>query len=79
MNKKLEKFCRDSLKAKLPEVWQNTFKLMYGRNSGKRSVEDSQKMLIDVVVDEIPTQKPSWAMEQVENSLKKLEKPEIEA
>lgn len=62
---------------KLPDGWQEKFKLMYGRNGGKRSVEDTKAMKIEEVVDEIPGEKLDWALSQIENSLKKLgcEKP----
>jgi len=84
MNKALQKFARDQLKdglARLPEGHQRIFKLMYGRGNHEnltsqipnmRSVEDAEKMSISDVVDEMPAEKLDWAMQQVENSLKKL-------
>lgn len=75
MNNQLQSFARTSLKsdlATLPEGWQRKFKLMYGRAGGMRSVEDSCAMDINEVVDEIPDEKLDWAMQQVDNSIKKL-------
>ena len=57
----------------LPEGHQKVFRLLYGRNNGKRSVDDAKSMTIEDVVVEIPEEKLSWAMTQVENSIKKLE------
>jgi hypothetical protein len=59
---------------KLPEDWQEKFKLMYGRNGGKRSIEDTKAMMIEKVVNEIPEEKLDWALQQIENSLKRLKK-----
>lgn len=76
MNSKLEQFAREDLikgLSKLPNDWQVNFKLMYGRNYGKRSVEDTKALPIEYVVKEMPIDNLDWAMEQVENSLKKLE------
>lgn len=75
MNSKLQDFAREQLKAglaQLPETWQRTFKLMYGRGNGKRSVQDTVALQINDVVDIMPEDKLDWAMQQVENSLKKL-------
>lgn len=84
MNEKLQVFARESLKnglAKLPEGWQRKFKLMYGRGNHEnltskipsmRTVEEAEAMDINAVVDEIPAEKLDWAMQQVENSLQKL-------
>lgn len=75
MNSTLQEFARTKLiegLSKLPEGWQNRFKLMYGRNGGKRSVEDTQAMPIENVVAEMPEDKLDWAMQQVEKSLKRV-------
>ncbi len=75
MNHILQKFARQYLKDnlnKLPGDWQKKFKLMYARNNGKRSVEDSLLIDINEVVDKIPEDKLDWAMIQIENSLKKF-------
>ena len=76
MNSQLQNFARQSLRdglAQLPEDWQKKFKWMYARNGGKRSLEDAEAMPIDAVVDEVPGEKLDWAMQQVENSLRKLQ------
>lgn len=57
----------------LPSQWQNTFKLMYGRNGGRRSVEDAEAMPIEEVVAEMPDEKLDWALTQVELSIKKYQ------
>ena len=75
MNIQLQEFARQTLKdglKQLPHDWQNTFKLMYGRNNGKRSVEDAKLMPIESIVEEIPPDKLDWAMQQVKNSIEKL-------
>jgi len=84
MNPKLQQFARDQLKeglAKLPPSYQRIFKLMYGRGNPDnltsliptmRTVEETEAMDVNDVVDEIPDNKLNWAMQQVDNSLKKL-------
>jgi hypothetical protein len=75
MNEQLKSYARRSLKdglAQLPETWHQKFKLMYARDGGRRSVEESLAMPINEVVDMMPEDKLGWAMSQVENSLKKL-------
>ena len=57
--------------ARLPEGNQRIFKLMYGRNDGKRSVEDTEAMPISDVIAEIPDEKLDWAMQQAINSMTK--------
>lgn len=77
MNEKLQTFARTTLVeslVKLPEGWQDKFKMMYARNNGKRSVEDAKAMDMADVVAEMPGEKLDWAMQQVENSLAKLGK-----
>ncbi len=77
MNNQLQAFARQTLKDgldRLPAGWQRKFALMYGRQGGKRSVADTEAMSIYDVVDEIPGDKLDWAMEQVENSLRKLDR-----
>ena len=72
MNNQLQQFARNTIKsgmAKLPEHMQDTFKLMYGRNGGRRNVDDAKAMPINEVVDEIPADRLDWAMQQVERSL----------
>ena len=75
MNDQLQYYARNELKdglSRLPTKWQETFKLMYGRNGGKRNVEDSKAMDINAVVDEMPADRLDWAMQQVYRSLDKL-------
>ena len=76
MNNPVQAFARQHIKdglAQLPEKWQRTFRLIYGRDNGKRSVEDAETMPIADLVEEIPAGKLYWAMQQVLNSIKKLE------
>lgn len=71
MNEQLQRFARATLKdglAKLPESNQRLFKLMYGRANGRRSVEDAEAMDIGAVVDEIPSDRLDWAMQQVDRT-----------
>lgn len=75
MNKNLKNYAREELKtnlALLPDSWQEKFKLMYGRDNGKRSVEDAKATPINDIVDFMPEEKLDWAMQQVTNSLNKL-------
>lgn len=77
MNRELEMFARTQIKAglaELPESHHRTFKLMYGRDNGKRSVEDAVAMFIDDVVDLMPVDNLDWAMTQVQNSLQQVGK-----
>ena len=74
MNKQLQDFARAELKAgleKLPEENHRTFKLMYARDKGKRSVADAVAMSINDVVDLMPPEQLGWAMQQVQASLDK--------
>ncbi len=74
MNDDLKGFARQYLLdglQQLPIEWQEKFKLMYGRNNGKRSVNNAKLMDIESVIDEIPDEKLDWAMQQISNSLKK--------
>ena len=75
MNEQLQSFARQTLKdglGQLPDKQQEIFKLMYARDNGKRSVEDSLAMQIDDVIDCVPAEKLDWAMQQVQRSLDKL-------
>ena len=69
MNKKLEKFARDTLKEDLAFLGLHdikclrTFKLMY-------SHEDIS-LPINEIVDKMPAKKLDWAMQQVQNTLNK--------
>ena len=69
MNPQLQTFARQTLKdglAQLPDGWQWIFKLMYSHNN--------PNLPINKVVDRMPEGKLDWAMQQVENSIKKLQK-----
>jgi hypothetical protein len=79
MNDQLQSFAREELKkglALLPESWQDKFKLMYGREDTKlRSEEDIREIKaipINEVVDSMSEDKLDWAMQQVNNSIKKI-------
>jgi hypothetical protein len=77
MNEQLQELARASLKeslASLPESNQRLFKLMYGRNGGRRSVEEAEVMSIDAVVDEMEAKSLDWAMTQVANTIVKGKK-----
>ena len=71
MNQQLQDYARDYLKGSvsiMPEYNQRVFKLMYGRNDGKRSVDDAVAMDVSAVVDEIPADRLDWAMQQVQRT-----------
>ena len=77
MNNKLQEFARKEIKsglANLPEGSIRIFKLMYGRNNGKRSVEAAIALSIDEIVDSMPFNKLDWAMQQVQSSLDKQQR-----
>jgi len=74
MNDQLQSFARKELLdglAQLPASWQRTFRLMYGRKNGKRSVEDAEIMPIEEVVNEVPEERLDLAMQQIYASIKK--------
>lgn len=80
MNEKLQDFARSTLKeglAILPEANHRTFKLMYARDGGKRSVDDAVAMPINDVVDRMPPEQLDWAMQQVQSSLDKMHNAEV--
>jgi hypothetical protein len=75
MNPKMVEFARTQIlnaMEVLPELCHRTFKLMYARNKGKRSVEDALSMKIEDVVLEIPEEQLSWALSQVDRSVDDL-------
>lgn len=77
MNETLQKFARKTILeglAKLMPENRMMFALMYGMKNGKRTLEDARAMAIEDVVAEIPDGKLDWAMQQVENTLKKKSK-----
>ena len=72
MNQMLIEFAQSYLReniVRLPEGSQRVFKQMYGRNYGKRTLEDAMLMPIFDVINEIPTDSLDWAMQQVKRSL----------
>lgn len=76
MHHKLETLARQMLKdglAKCDEKQQELFKLMYARAGGKRSVDQAKAVPINDVVDEMPEDKLSWALTQVERTVDKNE------
>lgn len=52
----------------LQDTHQQFFRDMYGRNGGARSLEGARAMSLEDVVDEIPDEKLSWALTQVETT-----------
>lgn len=73
-NKTIIAFTRFQIKeglAKLDKPCHRTFKLMYARDNGKRSVEDAVAMQINDVVDIMEVEKLDWALSQVQASLQK--------
>ena len=67
MNKQLEAFAKSELKEglkQLSEAQRLLFKRMYSHKNLELSIEE--------VVDNMPTDKLDWAMQQVQNSLAKL-------
>lgn len=74
MNKQLQDYARAELKAgldKLPEKNHQTFKLLYARDNGKRSVAEALAIPIHDVVDGMPPWQLDWAMSQVQAALEK--------
>jgi hypothetical protein len=72
MNKQLAAAGRKMIKdylAQFPEEQIRRFKLMYGRDGGKRSVADTEAMNIDDVVDQMDEERISLALDQCENTL----------
>jgi hypothetical protein len=69
MNDQLQQFARKTLKdglSKLSEDYHVRFKQMYSH--------DSLSLPIQEVVDKMPAEKLDWAMEQVQNTLRKIDK-----
>jgi len=66
MNDQIQEFARQSLKdglAKCTEGHQGVFKRMYSF--------DDQSLSMDEVVDRMPAEKLDWAMQQVQNTIRK--------
>jgi hypothetical protein len=55
----------------LPPENLRVFALMYGRNGGKRSVEDAVAMPMADIVKEMKPEQLDWAMQQVAKTLEK--------
>lgn len=75
MNEQLQKFAREQIKegmAQLNASHHRIFRLMYGRNNGKRGVADAEAMPIDDVLAEMDGTKLDWAMQQVQRSIQDL-------
>lgn len=70
LNQEIQDFARQKLKtglAELPDGWQLKFKRMYAGGKLNREIND--------VVDSMPQDKLSRAMEQVEASIRKINEP----
>lgn len=55
----------------MPEANQRVFRCMYGRNDGKRPLDETLEMSIDDIVSEMSYRKLDWAQMQVYNTLMK--------
>jgi hypothetical protein len=78
MNEDLQIFARNTILEgleSLPESSHQIFRWMYGRDNGKRSIEDTEKMSIASVVAEMPPERLDWAMMQIKASLLKASTP----
>lgn len=76
MNATISDFAKGWIKehlAKLPPSNQRIFRLMYGRDKGRRSVDDAVALGIDQILSEMEPWHLDHAMTQIENSLKQLE------
>lgn len=72
MNQYLQRYARDFILrglAKLPDEWQDKFRRMYGPQGDDGPERMPQ---IKPIVDQIPAEKLSWAMDQVANSVQKI-------
>lgn len=77
MNETLKNFAVQEISSSLSlvsEKQERVFRLMYGRNGGKRSVDDALAMPISDIVKEIPESGLDWAMQQLQNSINRTEK-----
>lgn len=76
MNNELQGYARNCIKeglAKLPEECHRTFKLMYARDQGRRSVNEALAMQINDVVDSMSVEHLDFAMTQVQRSIDKFQ------
>jgi hypothetical protein len=74
MNKSIRLFAETRILELLPlctDKQRELFALMYGRKNGKRPIEESVLMPMSDIVSEIPDDKISWALTQIENTLNK--------
>jgi len=82
MNQTIEDFARSEITKQcesLPTANQRIFRLIYGRKTtvrgiATRSVEDAERLSIPDLVTEIPAEKLDWALQQLENTHRKLNK-----
>lgn len=80
MNQTIESFARAEIIKQcesLPAGNQRIFRLMYGRKTNSRgiatrSVDDAEKLSIPDLVSEIPEEKLDWALQQLENTHRKI-------
>lgn len=69
MNSQLVTYAREKIKeglSELPEGHQAVFKRLYSH--------ENLKLPIDKIVDNLPEGKLDWALTQIQNSLKKLQR-----
>ena len=62
----------------LPEGWQSMFRYMYGRQGGKRSMQDCLLIPLEQIVDEVEEKNLELALCQVERSVVELQKMEAD-
>ena len=58
--------------AQLEDKHRGMFARMYGTDDGKRSVEDALAMTMSDIVDAMPEERLSRAMEQIERTIQKV-------
>lgn len=58
----------------LPPENQRIFRLMYGRNKGKRSVEDAECLPLIAVVSEMLPDQLSTGLSQIDATFKKIDR-----
>lgn len=76
-NATLINFAKETLTkllGQLPPEHLRHFKLMYGRDNGKNSIEKACAMSIEEIVAQLPVDRFDWAITQCENSIRKIEK-----
>lgn len=79
MHEKLSSAGRDILKELLAQCTapqQRMFKLMYGRDNGKRTVEDAEAMDINECVDKMNEKHISTAIDQCDRTVTKNKRNE---